>query len=67
MSLERVSMIFLWKRLKTQKKQKTKRAQRDAKKKFQGAYAFAVGDLVMVAGKDNSANVIRRAKIMMKW
>ena len=34
---------------------------------MKGAQAFALGDLVMVAGKNNSANVSQKAKIMMKW
>ena len=44
-----------------------RQAARKASNKFKGAHAFAMGDLVMVAGKGNSANVARRAKIMMKW
>ena len=44
-----------------------KQCAKEAANKHKGAHAFAVGDLVMVAGKDNSANVIRKSKIMMKW
>ena len=44
-----------------------KRCAKEANKKRSGAHAFAIGDLVMVAGTGNSANVVRRAKIMMKW
>ena len=44
-----------------------KRCAKEANKKRSGAHAFTIGDLVMVAGTGNSANVTRRAKIMMKW
>ena len=44
-----------------------KQCAREAQNKRKGAHAFSIGDLVMVAGKDNSANTIRKAKIMMKW
>ena len=40
---------------------------REARNKQKGAHAFTVGDLVMVAGTGNSANITRKAKIMMKW
>ena len=44
-----------------------KQCAKEAKDKHKGAFAFSVGDLVMVAGTGNSANVTRKAKIMMKW
>ena len=44
-----------------------KQCLREARDKRKGAHAFTIGDLVMVAGKDNSANAVRKAKIMMRW
>ena len=44
-----------------------KKAAREARNKHKGAYAFNVGDIVMVAAEDNSANVQRRAKQMVRW
>ena len=43
-----------------------KQCAREAQKKRKGDHAFNVGDIVMVAGSNNSANVTRRTKIMMK-
>lgn len=44
-----------------------KQCAREAKNNLkEGAHVFSVGDLVMVTGKDNSVNVVRRSKIMMK-
>ena len=44
-----------------------KQAAKEAETKFKGAYGFQVGDLVMVAAANNSANVQKRSKIMCKW
>lgn len=50
-----------------QLKEARSRARREAKNKFKGAYAFAVGDLVMVAAHKNAANIVRKSKAMVKW